>query len=66
MEEEELLINYPFHRISNKKRRILRKKYKREYRKRQKTEIDTLCGDKQKEFDTDDLPEWILVDGGTR
>ena len=36
VEIQELLLNYPFDRISNKKRRILRKKYKREYRKRQK------------------------------
>lgn len=67
MEEiEDLLLNYPFDRISKKKRRLLRKKYKREYRKRQKKEIDTICGEKQKSMDTDDLPEWVLIDGGTR
>lgn len=66
VEIEELLNTYPFDRISNKKRRLLRKRYKREYRKRQKIEIDNLCREKQKYFDTDDLPEWVLVDGGAR
>lgn len=61
-----LLMTYPFERVSSKKKRILNKKYKREYRRRQKQLMDDLCREKQKTLETADFPEWVIIDGGLR
>jgi hypothetical protein len=61
-----LLMTYPFERLSSKKKRILKKKYRREYRRKQKKLMEDLCREKQKTLENADFPEWVIIDGGLR
>jgi guanylate kinase len=61
----EMVFDYPPN-ISNKKKRLLRKKQKQKYRRRVKMFMDTIVEERNehktiKDLKNDDFPEWIIV-----
>ena len=63
--EYEIVYNYPPN-VSNKKKRLLRKRQKQLYRRRVKMYLDTIVEERNEnntinDFNNEDIPEWIII-----